>query len=87
MHACAAKVCALQTPSYKCILERHPVACVLGAEVVEYACGIAPDLMGEIVENVSTGIDTYSLRQPLGVSEGEREGELWGRESVAVGGG
>ncbi len=39
----------------------------LSAEVVEYACGIAPQLMGEFVENVSSGIDTYSLRQPLGV--------------------
>lgn len=37
-------------------------------EVVEYACGIAPDLMGEYVENVSSGMDTYSIKQPLGVS-------------------
>ncbi|GAB4817377.1 hypothetical protein N2152v2_004423 [Parachlorella kessleri] len=41
-----------------------------GLEVVEYACGIAPQLMGEFVENVSSGIDTYSLRQPLGVCAG-----------------
>ena len=38
-----------------------------GAEVVEYACNLAPDLMGEYVENVSTGMDTYSIKQPLGV--------------------
>ena len=37
------------------------------AEVVEYACNLAPDLMGDYVENVSTGMDTYSIRQPLGV--------------------
>lgn len=37
------------------------------AEVVEAACGIGPMLMGEMVENVATGIDCYSLRQPLGV--------------------
>ena len=38
------------------------------AEVVEFSAGIATQLMGELVENVSTGIDTYSIRQPLGVS-------------------
>ena len=38
------------------------------AEVVEYACSLAPDLMGDYIENVATGMDTYSIRQPLGVS-------------------
>jgi len=37
------------------------------AEVVEYACQLAPDLRGDFIENVSSGMDTYSLRQPLGV--------------------
>lgn len=41
-----------------------------GLEVVEYAAGIGPDMMGEMLENVSTGIDTYSIRQPLGVRRG-----------------
>ncbi|KAK9829200.1 hypothetical protein WJX72_004455 [[Myrmecia] bisecta] len=41
-----------------------------GLEVVEYACGMGSQLMGEIVENVSSGMDTYSLRQPLGVCAG-----------------
>lgn len=31
---------------------------------------MAPDLMGDYVENVSTGMDTYSVRQPLGVCAG-----------------
>jgi malonate-semialdehyde dehydrogenase (acetylating) / methylmalonate-semialdehyde dehydrogenase len=35
--------------------------------VVEYSCNIAPDLMGDFVENVAGGMDTYSIRQPLGV--------------------
>ncbi|GAB4815988.1 hypothetical protein N2152v2_003034 [Parachlorella kessleri] len=39
-----------------------------GLEVVEFSAGIATQLMGELVENVSTGIDTYSIRQPLGVT-------------------
>ena len=44
---------------------------VLGpsAEVVEYCCNIAPDLMGDFVENVAGGMDTYSIRQPLGVGQ------------------
>ena len=39
----------------------------LVTEVVEYSCNLAPDLMGEYVEGVSTGMDTYSIKQPLGV--------------------
>jgi malonate-semialdehyde dehydrogenase (acetylating)/methylmalonate-semialdehyde dehydrogenase len=38
-----------------------------GQEVVEFACGLAHHLKGEFSEQVSTGIDVYSLRQPLGV--------------------
>lgn len=41
-----------------------------GLEVVEQACGMATYQMGELVENVSAGMDTYSLRQPLGVCAG-----------------
>ncbi len=38
-----------------------------GIEVVELACGLATITKGAYSENVSTGIDVYSLRQPLGV--------------------
>ncbi|GFR48792.1 hypothetical protein Agub_g10740 [Astrephomene gubernaculifera] len=41
-----------------------------GLEVVETACGIAPFLTGEMLENVAGGIDCYSVRQPLGVVAG-----------------
>lgn len=41
-----------------------------GIEVVEHACNIPSLLMGETVENVANGIDTYSLTQPLGVCAG-----------------
>ena len=37
------------------------------AEVVEYACGLAPELRGDYIEHVASGMDTYSFRQPLGV--------------------
>ena len=41
-----------------------------GIEVVEHACNIPSLLMGETVENVARGVDTYSLTQPLGVTLG-----------------
>ncbi|XP_021903663.1 methylmalonate-semialdehyde dehydrogenase [acylating], mitochondrial isoform X1 [Carica papaya] len=41
-----------------------------GLEVVEHACGMATLQMGEYVPNVSSGIDTYSMREPLGVCAG-----------------
>ena len=42
-----------------------------GLEVVEYACGLAPSLMGSHLENVASGgVDCFSVRQPLGVVAG-----------------
>mmetsp|Transcript_28350 Transcript_28350/g.92587 ORF Transcript_28350/g.92587 Transcript_28350/m.92587 type:complete len:524 (+) Transcript_28350:2-1573(+) len=41
-----------------------------GLEVVEQACGMGNMVMGELVENVSNRMDTYSIRQPLGVTAG-----------------
>ena len=41
-----------------------------GLEVVEYACGIPQMLKGEFTENVGTNVDSWSLRQPLGVCAG-----------------
>jgi malonate-semialdehyde dehydrogenase (acetylating) / methylmalonate-semialdehyde dehydrogenase len=38
-----------------------------GLEVAEFACGIAPMLKGGFSAEVSTGVDAYSIRQPLGV--------------------
>src|SRR5579862_1735395 len=38
-----------------------------GQEVVEFATGLAHHLKGEFSEQVSTGVDVYSTRQPLGV--------------------
>jgi malonate-semialdehyde dehydrogenase (acetylating)/methylmalonate-semialdehyde dehydrogenase len=43
---------------------------VRGLEVVEFACGIPDLLKGEHSENVGTGVDAFSLRQPLGVVAG-----------------
>jgi malonate-semialdehyde dehydrogenase (acetylating)/methylmalonate-semialdehyde dehydrogenase len=41
-----------------------------GIEVVEFACGIPHLLKGEYTEQVGTGVDSYSVRQPLGVCAG-----------------
>ncbi len=41
-----------------------------GLEVVDFACGIPHLLKGGFSENVSTGIDAYSIRQPVGVVAG-----------------
>lgn len=38
-----------------------------GQEVVEFATGLAHHLKGEFSEQVSTGVDVYSTKQPLGV--------------------
>ena len=41
-----------------------------GIEVVEFACGAPHLLKGEFSDNVGTGVDVFSLRQPLGVAVG-----------------
>ena len=41
-----------------------------GLEVVEFACGVPHLLKGEFSESAGSGIDLYSLRQPLGVVAG-----------------
>jgi len=41
-----------------------------GLEVVEFVCGIPHLLKGEFTENVATDVDSWSIRQPLGVCAG-----------------
>jgi malonate-semialdehyde dehydrogenase (acetylating) / methylmalonate-semialdehyde dehydrogenase len=41
-----------------------------GIEVVEFACGMPQLMKGDFNDNVGTGIDTYSMHQPLGVVAG-----------------
>ncbi len=41
-----------------------------GLEVVEHACSIGTLQLGEFAENVANGVDTYSIRQPIGVCAG-----------------
>src|SRR3978361_1589742 len=41
-----------------------------GLEVVEFACGIPTLLKGDYSDQISTGVDTFSFREPLGVVAG-----------------
>ena len=41
-----------------------------GLEVIEFACGIPTLLKGDFTEQASTGVDVYSIRQPVGVVAG-----------------
>uniref|UniRef100_UPI0005C833C1 methylmalonate-semialdehyde dehydrogenase [acylating], mitochondrial-like isoform X1 n=1 Tax=Fragaria vesca subsp. vesca TaxID=101020 RepID=UPI0005C833C1 len=41
-----------------------------GLELVEQACGLATMQIGDFFSNISNGIDSYSIREPLGVCAG-----------------
>ena len=41
-----------------------------GLEVVEFACGISQELKGEYSAGVARGVDSWNMRQPLGVCAG-----------------
>lgn len=41
-----------------------------GLEVVEHACSVGSLQMGEYIEGVARGVDTYTMQQPLGVCAG-----------------
>ncbi len=43
---------------------------IRGLEVVEFVCGIPQLLKGEFTEQIGSGIDSWSMRQPLGVCAG-----------------
>ena len=49
-----------------------------GLEVIEFCCGLPTLLKSEFSEQASTGIDVYSIRQPLGVVAGHHAVQLPG---------
>ena len=61
------EVAALITAEHGKVLSDALGEVTRGQEVVEFACGIAHLLKGGYSEGVSTDIDVYSIRQPLGV--------------------
>lgn len=62
------EVAALITAEHGKVLSDALGEVTRGLEVVEFACGIPHLLKGSYSEGVSTDIDVYSIRQPLGVS-------------------
>jgi malonate-semialdehyde dehydrogenase (acetylating)/methylmalonate-semialdehyde dehydrogenase len=61
---------ALVTAEHGKILSDAKGSCIRGLEVVEFACGIPQMLKGEFSENVGTNVDSWSIRQPVGVCAG-----------------
>jgi malonate-semialdehyde dehydrogenase (acetylating)/methylmalonate-semialdehyde dehydrogenase len=64
------RLAALMSAEHGKILEDAKGELVRGLEVVEFACGIPQLLKGEYSEQVSTDVDSFSFRQPLGVVAG-----------------
>ncbi len=64
------ELAGLITAEHGKVLEDARGEVARGIEVVEFACGIPHLLKGEFSEDVSTGVDASSVRQPLGVVAG-----------------
>ncbi|KAB7745487.1 CoA-acylating methylmalonate-semialdehyde dehydrogenase [Nostocoides sp. F2B08] len=60
-------IAALITAEHGKVLSDAEGEVTRGLEVAEFACGIPHLLKGSFSENVSTKVDVYSIRQPLGV--------------------
>lgn len=70
LHSRRAEVAALVTSEHGKTLPDALGEVARGLENVEFACGIPQLLKGEFSEQVSTGVDVFSIRQPLGVVAG-----------------
>ncbi len=64
------ELAAIVTREHGKILEDARGSVLRAIELVEYFCGIPSLLKGEYSENVSAEIDSYTIRQPLGVCVG-----------------
>ena len=64
------EIAALLTQEHGKVLHDAAGSIQRGIEVVEFACGIPQLLKGDYSDQVGTGVDTYSMRQALGVCVG-----------------
>ncbi len=64
------EIAALITQEHGKVLHDAAGSVQRGLEVVEFACGIPHLIKGEYNDQVGTGVDCYSMRQPLGVCVG-----------------
>jgi malonate-semialdehyde dehydrogenase (acetylating)/methylmalonate-semialdehyde dehydrogenase len=65
-----AEIAALITQEHGKVLNDADGSIQRGLEIVEFACGIPHLIKGEFSDQVGTGVDTYSMRQPMGVCVG-----------------
>ena len=64
------QIAELITQEHGKVLEDARGEVARGIENIEYACGFAETLKGTYSEQASTGIDVYTIRQPVGVCVG-----------------
>ncbi len=64
------EIAALITAEHGKVLSDAAGELARGIENIEYACGVPQLQKGEFSEQVSSGVDVYSIRQPLGVVAG-----------------
>jgi malonate-semialdehyde dehydrogenase (acetylating)/methylmalonate-semialdehyde dehydrogenase len=70
LHSSAAELAAIVTAEHGKVLSDAGGEVARGLENVEFACGIAQLLKGGFSEQAASGVDVYSIRQPLGVVAG-----------------
>jgi malonate-semialdehyde dehydrogenase (acetylating) / methylmalonate-semialdehyde dehydrogenase len=69
-HARREEIAKILTAEHGKVLSDAMGEVARGLEVIEFACGIPTLLKGDFSEQASTGIDVYSIRQPVGVVAG-----------------
>jgi malonate-semialdehyde dehydrogenase (acetylating)/methylmalonate-semialdehyde dehydrogenase len=70
LHAHREDIARLLTAEHGKVLSDAMGEVTRGLEVIEFCCGLPHLLKGGMSEQASTGIDVYSIRQPLGVVAG-----------------
>ncbi len=70
VHSHTQELASLVTAEHGKVLSDAAGEVARGLEVVEFACALPQTLKGEYSDQVSTGIDVFSFRQPLGVVAG-----------------
>jgi malonate-semialdehyde dehydrogenase (acetylating)/methylmalonate-semialdehyde dehydrogenase len=70
VHAQREEIAKLLTAEHGKVLSDAMGEVTRGLEVIEFCCGIPHLLKGGMTEQASTGVDVYSIRQPLGVVAG-----------------
>lgn len=70
VEAHADELAALITSEHGKVLSDAHGSVARGLEIVDFACGLPHLLKGEFSESVGSGVDSFTLRQPLGVCVG-----------------